>query len=512
MERRDNVRERCAALEQRTAHLQEHSRPVERQRRWPMTWPVAAVAALGLALALPLSVQAKTFRCSAGDVACLIDAINAANANGEANTLRLAAGTYTLTAADNGPPGAANGLPVITSPLTITGRGADTTIIERDASAEAFRILEVAPAGTLTLKRLTLRRGNVSFGRDGGGILNEGTLTLVRTTVIDNGNPNTLDSGGGIFNSGTLTLLHSAVISNRAFSDAGIATNGGTVTIAHSTIERNLGFSGPSGLGPPPSRAISPKRVPGIVNGALLGISGGGIGGTVIITESAITHNAVDLGAAGITNAGNGTMVITNTTIAANFGTGIGRDGGGIRNSSGTLLLTNSTLADNLAVRGSGGISQTGGTVLLLNTLLAQNSLDDPTSGGGPTAGPDCAGVITSLANNLIGDPTGCTITLQPSDLTGDPGLGAFTDNGRPGNGHFPLLPTSQAIDAGNDALCPRTDQLGRRRLGPCDMGAIAFRDRDDRQHEEDDEHEDDDRHDNEHDDTDPVAAAQAGQ
>ena len=119
---------------------------------------------------------------------------------------------------------------------------------------------------------------------------------------------------------------------------------------------------------------------------------------------------------------------------------------------------------------------------------------------------------VTSLGNNLIGDPTGCTITLLPSDLTGDPGFGPFTDNGRPGNGHFPLLPTSQAIDAGNDAVCPRTDQLGQRRLGPCDIGAIAFRDRDDRHHEEDDQHEEDDRHDKEHDDTDPVAAAQAAQ
>jgi hypothetical protein len=66
--------------------------------------------------------------------------------------------------------------------------------------------------------------------------------------------------------------------------------------------------------------------------------------------------------------------------------------------------------------------------------------------------------------------------------------------------GHFPLLSTSQAIDAGNDALCPRKDQLGRRRVGPCDIGAIEFRDRDDRQHDEkDDEH-----------DADPAAAAQA--
>jgi hypothetical protein len=114
------------------------------------------------------------------------------------------------------------------------------------------------------------------------------------------------------------------------------------------------------------------------------------------------------------------------------------------------------------------------------------------------------------LGHNLIGDPTGCTITLQPSDLTGDPGFGPFTDNGRPGNGHFPLLPTSQAIDAGNDALCPRTDQLGRRRIGPCDIGAITFRDRDDRHDDREDDKEDDDKHDKEHDDPGSVAAAQA--
>ena len=67
----------------------------------PVLRSLALGAALGLALALPLSVQAETFRCRAGDVPCLIAAINAANANGEANTIRLAAGTYTLTAPDN---------------------------------------------------------------------------------------------------------------------------------------------------------------------------------------------------------------------------------------------------------------------------------------------------------------------------------------------------------------------------------------------------------------------------
>jgi hypothetical protein len=66
-------------------------------------------------------------------------------------------------------------------------------------------------------------------------------------------------------------------------------------------------------------------------------------------------------------------------------------------------------------------------------------------------------------------------ITRRSTSLTGDPGLGAYTDNGRPGNRHFPLLSTSQAIDAGNDATCPRRDQVPEPRVGTCDIGAIEF-------------------------------------
>jgi hypothetical protein len=105
----------------------------------------------------------------------------------------------------------------------------------------------------------------------------------------------------------------------------------------------------------------------------------------------------------------------------------------------------------------------------LQNTILALNS---------SSFAPDCSGLVTSLGNNLIGDTTNCSITLRPGDLTGDPGLDAFTDDGTPGNGHYPLLATSQAIDAGNDAVCPNRDQLGEKRHHPCDIGAIEFRDR----------------------------------
>src|SRR5262249_40639695 len=87
----------------------------------------------------------------------------------------------------------------------------------------------------------------------------------------------------------------------------------------------------------------------------------------------------------------------------------------------------------------------------------------------------DCAGPVTSLGNNLIGEITGCNIILQPSDLTGDPGLADFRDTGKPGNGHFPLLPTSRAIDAANSSVCPEKDQIGQPRKPHCDIGSIEF-------------------------------------
>jgi hypothetical protein len=144
------------------------------------------------------------------------------------------------------------------------------------------------------------------------------------------------------------------------------------------------------------------------------------------------------------------------------------------------VTLINSTITHNAGGLGVGGISNRGSTVTLQNTLLAGNTRSHPMEG------PDCVGPITSLGHNLIGDPTGCTITLQDTDLTGDPGLGTFTDDGIPGHGHFPLLSMSPAINAGDGAACPRRDQLGARRHKPCDIGAIEFQDQDDRHHGDD--------------------------
>ena len=102
-----------------------------------------------------------------GTTCNLVNAITAANtdtavgscpAGNGADVLRLEppGRTVTLTQIDNttsehGP----NGLPVITSDITIAGPGT----IERDEHAPEFRIFEVAPGGALTLEHIVVRKG-----------------------------------------------------------------------------------------------------------------------------------------------------------------------------------------------------------------------------------------------------------------------------------------------------------------------------------------------------------------
>src|SRR5262245_25587618 len=186
----ENFRERFAASERQTEPWQHHARMGAQRRRWCL-----GIAWAGLLLSLVSLVQlgeARDFACTAGGVACLIDALNQANANGEANTITLDVGTYSIGTVDNDTDGP-NGLPSITSALTITGAGANSTIIERSGSFLSgpvlpFRVMHIATGGTLTLAGVTIRGGLLTTTQipGGAGILNLGSLTLTHSTIADN--------------------------------------------------------------------------------------------------------------------------------------------------------------------------------------------------------------------------------------------------------------------------------------------------------------------------------------
>ncbi|EKD42605.1 MAG: hypothetical protein ACD_73C00085G0001, partial [uncultured bacterium] len=115
-----------------------------------------------------------------------------------------------------------------------------------------------------------------------------------------------------------------------------------------------------------------------------------------------------------------------------------------------------------------GGITNAGDNS---NLIQIQNSILINSSGTGQ---PDCNGPVTSLGNNIISDPTGCTLTAGNGDLSNiDPLLDAFTDNLTTGDGHFPLLPTSPAANRANPDICSAQDQLAANRIAVCDIGAV---------------------------------------
>jgi hypothetical protein len=109
-----------------------------------------------------LEFRALLASCNAGSVSALITDINAANAAAGSNAITLGASTtapYVLTAVNISTNGA-TGLPVIAANDNLTTVGSGDTI-ERSAATgtPAFRLLEVASGGSLTLENLPLQGG-----------------------------------------------------------------------------------------------------------------------------------------------------------------------------------------------------------------------------------------------------------------------------------------------------------------------------------------------------------------
>jgi hypothetical protein len=192
----------------------------------------------------------------------LVAAIGSANSRGGATLLLASNCTYSITT----PATAADGLPIITGKIGLVGRL--RTVISRGSNAlTAFRLLDVAPGGMLSLSNISIRNGSTQGL--GGGIQNAGTLQVslaklsgnragnggalanlagatarVINTLID-GNTTTGVGGGGIINSGTLTLSGSSLVDNSApINGGGLNTQpAGTSRIVRSAFLLNVSGS-----------------------------------------------------------------------------------------------------------------------------------------------------------------------------------------------------------------------------------------------------------------------------
>lgn len=378
---------------------------------------------------------------------------------------------------------------------TYTGTGEEVVSLDKDATLSGgWDVAFTAQAGTSTLDGEGARRGMTVDGdafvfverltvlngvaEAGGGIyIDDGSLTLEHSTIMDN----TADRGGGIWTYGSLILSHCTVSGNReanwASYGAGIGTSGGNITLISSTVSGNVGEGINNGGGAHlhlDNSSVSDNEDLGIfiewhyagpgtltmiqsTVGSNRGMGIRSVNGNLNLNESTISHNR-----GGGINFKGGTAQLTNCTVSANASA----SGGGILIDGGTVSLLHSTISGNTAFGAGGGINALGGAVVIQNSILAGN-----------TAGssPDCTGVVTSADHNLIGDPSGCTFTPSPGDLTSvDPALGMLV--GSPG--YHPLLPSSPAIDAIPLGQCTlASDQRGvARPQGPdCDIGSYEY-------------------------------------
>lgn len=273
------------------------------------------------------------------------------------------------------------------------------------------RVFHIIGNIEVALHGLTIQNGNANRG-DGGGILNDsGTVTLFKSTLAYN---LASGNGGGIANFG----------------------NGAIVNIRKSTLADN----------------------DATCNGG--GVDNGQHNKLRIENSTLYRNNARNYGkGGGIFNTPGGRVTIINSTFAYN----LAGEGAGIFNTpDGRIFITNSTLAYNHAHTGKGFeiFNLTDGRVAIASSILANYESKN-----------NCFGTVNSEGFNLASDES-CGL-VSPDDIVGAPRLGAFIHPITPGNGYFPLLSDSPAIDAGSVRNStnifelpvmewPWTDQLGR--------------------------------------------------
>jgi len=464
------------------------------------------------------------------------------------DTIVLPAGTYSfmISAGDDYQDPASGDLEV-SGPAIIRGAGRDETIVDANRLDRIFETQGHVTIQDLTMQDGNADWADDYSVRDGGaGIFNHGTLILTNVKIAENFND--LQSGGGVKNDGDLTVENSLFFHNSSYGPGAAIENGGTARISQTRFEHNGAYSDGAIYNAVGATLVIDDSL-FIDNSTLhnasvlfgdgkmtvrnslidcndnLALESGAIwvkGGETLL-ETVTIERCVSQGSGGAIIQDGGMLQIVRSVIK----NGAGNEGGGIALREGSLEVQESLISGNNAVRGA-AIHVSGGSGLVINSTLVDNTVEESgavylvggtielrsvtlagnTGGGlvvaGGTArvhnsilagnGPDCsagAGGIDSLGYNLVGDAAGCNWVKTCGDDLGsasqpiNPKLGPLEDNGGP-TWTVELQPGSPAVDDGDNANCPATDQRGFPRPkdgnndgnASCDKGAYEVQEK----------------------------------
>jgi predicted outer membrane repeat protein len=383
----------------------------------------------------------------------LRSAIQAANGTPGGNTINLTLpGTYLISLAPTTPNESDNLagefaiLPEGNLTINNTSHGAVTVrgggqsrvfdINPDDTTNPATHFLVTMQGFTITGGRAFDATGATPDGpvATGGGIRVQGNQSLTLTNMVLTRNTATADGGGVVMentvNSDWKLTLNATTVSNNHAGDAG----GGIDTDGAGKVVINTGsvISGNTDLNQGGGIYVDSIQVGAVFISASMTMTGTIVNNNQALAAGTLGPPASGGSGGGISNAGNGAMIINNSTIENNFAAGVG-GGFSDENAQGTLTVNNSVFSGNTS-NGDGGGIQEGGPRLTIN----HSSFDNNSSGAS-------GGAI--FAN-------GTTLTIRGSTFDGNSSIsnGGAIEVETTGSGEHASFIVNSTI-TGNSAL-----------------------------------------------------------
>jgi len=345
--------------------------------------------------------------------------------------------------------------PTTESNITLRGESSSTTTIDGNSTDSCVKIVNVAPAQTITIEGFTIKNGYAN-GSSGGGIrLNSDNVTLLLNDAVIYKNRAFNGNGGGLAiymysSNGSTAIVRDCVFSSNEVTNGrgGGIINGNDYSdnsdlqVSNCTFEYNSSSS---------------------YGGAITGYSI-----SLNISACDIHSNTAINGGAGIMVANGGDVkncVIFNKTVTSGLGGGIfDAYNGQVTNLINCTLVSNE--AKGTSSNGKGGGIRTGGfyKTKIINCIVWGNSAEssdaDVLANGSPT-------IRYSDISSFPDDP----ITDGTATTDADP---LFTNFPPTEVGDMALQGGSPVKSSGTDeAVVPTTDYTGASRTPSYSMGAF---------------------------------------
>jgi len=390
------------------------------------------------AVAIPSTVYAAPT--AQGSGTCF-DATDACTLTAALTTVSLG-GTIDLATGTYGTPGGTSSYTLARS-VTIQAESGAAPVL--NGEADGSPVLTVDSGVTAVLDGIVVTNGgSPTTVLNGGGIVDDGTLTIEDSTITGNNVARQGNVGGGIFTAinSSLSIVDSTISDNVASTQGGAINSDGALSISSSTISGNsltssLAFGGAGIVADAGSFAVTDSTIAG--NSELAGFGGGiFIGGTKFVpntvTDSTIFGN---------------TSPFSDAIAVAQGGSPITLAGDILARPSGSSSVQQCQSPAAGIVDGGYNVSDDSSCGLTSSTSVQSSTAIDAYMG--------------TLSNN--GGPTQTVPLLANPTVTGvgpDPAYGA--------------IPSTYTVPGGTAAVCATPDQRGTSRApGPCDMGAFEL-------------------------------------